>query len=74
MCANLVTNYKKHLTFVLTNKGFPTKYEGMFNFGIKYLFHLLKCKSKSNCTNKNQQGSSNYFPHCMYYHTIFKYD
>ena len=26
MCANLVTNYKKHLTSVLANKGFCTKY------------------------------------------------
>ncbi len=26
MCANLVTNYKKHLTSVIANKGFATKY------------------------------------------------
>ncbi len=26
MCANLVANYKKHLTSVITNKGFATKY------------------------------------------------
>ncbi len=26
MCANLVTNYKKHPTSVITNKGFATKY------------------------------------------------
>lgn len=26
VCANLVSNYKKHLTAVLTNKGFATKY------------------------------------------------
>ncbi len=25
MCANLVTNYKKHLTSVIANKGFATK-------------------------------------------------
>ncbi len=26
MCANLVANYKKHLTSVIANKGFATKY------------------------------------------------
>ncbi len=26
MCANLVANYKKRLTFVIANKGFATKY------------------------------------------------
>ncbi len=26
MCANLVANYKKHLTSVITNKDFATKY------------------------------------------------
>ncbi len=26
MCANLVANYKKHLTSVIDNKGFATKY------------------------------------------------
>lgn len=25
-CANLVVNYKKHLTSVMVNKGFATKY------------------------------------------------
>jgi hypothetical protein len=26
MCTNLVANYKKHLTSVIANKGFATKY------------------------------------------------
>ncbi len=45
MCANLVANYKKRLTSVITNKGFATKYYVMFCEGVKYLFHSLKCKS-----------------------------
>ncbi len=45
MCANLVANYKKRLTSVIANKGFATKYEGMFCEGVKYLFDSLKCKS-----------------------------
>ncbi len=44
MCANLVVNYKKHLTSVIANKGFTTKYEVMFCEGVKYLFHSLKGK------------------------------
>ncbi len=48
MCANLVANYKKHLTSVIANKGFATKYEVMFCEGVKYLFHSLKCKSNYN--------------------------
>ncbi len=44
MCANLVVNYKKHLTSVIANKGFATKYEVMFCEGVKYLFHSLKGK------------------------------
>ncbi len=43
MCANLVDNYKKHMTSVIANKGFTTKYQVMFCEGDKYL--LLKCKS-----------------------------
>ncbi len=45
MCANLVANYKKHLTSVIASKGFATKYSVMFCEGVKYLFHSLKCKS-----------------------------
>ncbi len=45
MCANLVANYKKHLTSVIANKGFATKYYVMFAKGVKYLFESLKCKS-----------------------------
>uniref|UniRef100_A0A4W5NXZ3 Transposase Tc1-like domain-containing protein n=1 Tax=Hucho hucho TaxID=62062 RepID=A0A4W5NXZ3_9TELE len=45
MCANLVANYKKRLTFVIANKGFATKYQVMFCKGVKYLFPSLKCKS-----------------------------
>ncbi len=45
MCANLVANYKKRLTSVITNKGCATKYEVMFYEGVQYLFDSLKCKS-----------------------------
>ncbi len=45
MCANLVANYKKHLTSVITNKGFATKYYVMFCEGVKYLFYSLNYKS-----------------------------
>ncbi len=45
MCANLVANYKKHLTSVIANKGFATKHLVMFCEGVKYLFDWLKCKS-----------------------------
>ncbi len=38
MCANLVANYKKHMTSVIANKGFATKYQVMFYEGVKYLF------------------------------------
>ncbi len=42
MCANLVAN-RKHLTSVIANKGFSTKYEVMFCEGVKYLYDLQKC-------------------------------
>ncbi len=45
MCANLVANYKKHLTSVIANKGFATNYKVMFCEGVKYLFQSLKSKS-----------------------------
>ncbi len=45
MCANLVANYKKHLTSVIANKGFATNYQVMFCEGVKYLFQSLKSKS-----------------------------
>ncbi len=45
MCANLMANYKKHLTSVIANKDFATKYEVMFSEGVKYLFHSLKYES-----------------------------
>ncbi len=45
MCGNLVANYKKHLTSVIANKGFATKYYVMFAKGVKYKFDSLKCKS-----------------------------
>lgn len=40
LCANLVINYEKNLTAVLTNKGFSVKYKVMFFFRNKY-FHLM---------------------------------
>ncbi len=45
MCANLVANYKKHLTSVIANKGFATNYQVIFCEGVKYLFYSLKCNS-----------------------------
>ncbi len=48
MCANLVDNYKKHLTSLIDNKGFATKYQFMLCKGVKYLFHSLICKSINN--------------------------
>ncbi len=44
MCANLVANYKKHMTSVIANTGFATKYQVMFCEGVKYLFNSLKSK------------------------------
>ncbi len=35
MCANLVANYKKHLTSVIPNKGFATMNQVMFCEGVK---------------------------------------
>ncbi len=46
MCSNLVANYKKHLTSVIANKGFATKYYVIFcEVG---QIHSLKCKSIHN--------------------------
>lgn len=41
ICANLVTNDKKHLTALLTNKGFSTKYEVLIED------HILLYKTKT---------------------------
>lgn len=41
MSPNVVTNYKKHLTAALANKGFSTKNLLVLFLGIKHLFHSV---------------------------------
>lgn len=48
VCANMAANYKKSLTIVLASKGIFTKYSAMFCLGIKYLFHMVRCRSVHN--------------------------
>ena len=38
ICANLLKNYNKHLTSVLTNKGFSTKYQVLLFYGSNTYF------------------------------------